>query len=196
MLSPGRADEIINEIERLLRPLKPKIRDVARKISERIFCHDPETKQRLDPPRPLPINVDLASSSRDRKRAKDAYRALAVLERYAERLGVSADEYLRVRTALGKLADAGGPDRRTKPETSVCAQRASVLVSELSVKRPSTAENGNVHSIARLVYEATTGKVPSDVALLQAVRKVVRPKKEPRSARLTLTTTVPIIKID
>jgi hypothetical protein len=63
----------------------------------------------------------------------------------------------------------------------LCANQAHALVRQFSRKDPVSTQNGNVHTIAQFIFEAVTGKAPSDNGLLQAVRRVVRSwKPDPR----------------
>jgi hypothetical protein len=87
---------------------------------------------------------------------KDCPPALAtILERYAnQRVPVNDDP-------MGKF----------------CTLEAVQIVVRFSSRSPVVTLNGNVHIIAKIIFEAATGRAPSNAAFLNAVRQEVAARK-------------------
>jgi hypothetical protein len=57
----------------------------------------------------------------------------------------------------------------------LCAHQAYVLIKQFSDELPVTTQNGNMHAIAQLLFEAVAGRPCSEKAgLLRTVKKVKR----------------------
>ena len=162
-------DEIIEEIVLYLRPLKPQavnpgpaIRRAVEKISKDDLAY-------------------LRNTKKIRKRAREADIAVAKLERLFPR---SIDSKIppsnnpsrihRFRLWLQALAKTKSPDPRTNTIQWECALHAFSLVNEFSNKRPVTTQNETWHLIAQFLFEAATGKPPSEAGLLRAVKRAAR----------------------
>jgi hypothetical protein len=157
-------DEIIEEIVFYLRPLKPQAVNRLPAIKHAIK-HAVEEIAKDD-------LAYLRNAKKICKRAREADIALAKLERL---FPPSKDSKIhRFRLWLQALARTKGPDPRTNTIQWECARHAFVLVNEFSEKPPVKLQNGNCHLIAQLLFEAVTGKPPSEAGLLRAVKRVAR----------------------
>ena len=162
-------DEIIEEIVLYLHPLKaqavdprPAIRHAVEEIAKDDLAY-------------------LRNVKKICKRAREADIALAKLERLFPR---SIDSKIppsnnpsrihRFRLWLQALAKTKSPDPRTNTIQWECALHAFSLVNEFSNKRPVTTQNETWHLIAQFLFEAATGKPPSEAGLLRAVKRVAR----------------------
>ena len=162
-------DEIIEDIVLYLHPLKaqavnprPAIRHAVEEIAKDDLAY-------------------LRNVKKICKRAREADIALAKLERLFPR---SIDSKIppsnnpsrihRFRWWLQALAETKGPDPRTNTIQWECALHAFSLVNEFSKKRPVTTQNETWHLIAQLLFEAATGKPPSEAGLLRAVKRAAR----------------------
>jgi hypothetical protein len=84
-----------------------------------------------------------------------------------------------VRTALEGIAYSKGPDPRFSYLHWICAHQSCVLAESHSKKPPVTSENGNLHLVAQLFFEAVTGEPSSKTGLLRAVKKVKNWRERP-----------------
>jgi hypothetical protein len=67
-----------------------------------------------------------------------------------------------------------GSDLRLDELKWLCGHSAIVLIEELSARPAGLSADGNVHNIAKLLYEAATGRPVSPRGLLQSIRKAKR----------------------
>ena len=156
-------DEIIEDIVLYLHPLKaqavnprPAIRHAVEEIAKDDLAY-------------------LRNVKKICKRAREADIALAKLERLFPRsIDNNSSRIHRFRLWLQALAKTKGPDPRTNTIQWECALHAFSLVNEFSKKRPVTTQNETWHLIAQFLFEAATGKPPSEAGLLRAVKRVAR----------------------
>ena len=110
-----------------------------------------------------------------RKRAARAVRALAALEKVCPILDVRlAHERIELLTYTTKLAlgKKGREPRANNHLHWMCAHQAIILIEQFSKKPPVTSAGGNAHLVAKLLFEAVTGKPCSDSGLVKALKKV------------------------
>jgi hypothetical protein len=121
-----------------------------------------------------------------RKRAARAVRALAALEEVCPTPAAGCRQLFfgvdlqRVREQIELLMpktkkkpkQIEGPDPRANNLHWLCAHQAIVLIEQFSRKPPVTTAGGNTHLVAKLLFEAVTGKPTSDSGLVKALKKV------------------------
>jgi hypothetical protein len=103
-----------------------------------------------------------------REIARSAQKALVTFYDFPELTGIGGP--LRQIAALNR---ATGPDKRFNHLQWLCAHQAHVLIKQFSDELPVSSQNGNMHAIAQLLFEAVAGQPCSERAgLLRAVKKV------------------------
>lgn len=112
-----------------------------------------------------------------RAKAKKAQQAIKAIQDFDGTISVPVE--LRIWALRTK---ARGPDSRADNLQWLCAHAACVLVEKFGISKPVSTQNGNVHAITQLIYEAVTGKPGSDASGLKAVRSALA-FREPMSQK-------------
>jgi hypothetical protein len=123
-----------------------------------------------------------------RKRAARAVRALAALEKVCPKppAGIRAQpvfygvdlHHVRKQIELMTYATKRAPGKKGREPRAnnnlhwMCAHSAIVLIEQFSKNPPVTSAGGNAHLVAKLLFEAVTGKPCSDSGLVKALKKV------------------------
>jgi hypothetical protein len=67
---------------------------------------------------------------------------------------------------------------RLNPLDEFCAFQAAEMIEHFSTRPPVATQSGNVHNIARIIFEAVTDQLTTETALLKAVRREVARRKK------------------
>jgi hypothetical protein len=155
-------DEIIEDIVDELHPLKPRVGDPRPVIRKHIILIKEDAE-------------DLAILRNVKAIRKVALEASAALARLKELLRSTFGSRIHPCLMLVRsLSTTEGPDPRMNMTHWLCANEAFYLVNRFSKKRPTTTQNETWHLIAQFLFEAATGKPPSEAGLLRAVKRVAR----------------------
>jgi hypothetical protein len=154
-----RVAEALAAIGSVLKPLKRGVGDPCEAILRSIkVCSLP----------PMP------SGSAIRAKATLAKATLAKNARLGEGFPADVTDPLERYAAFIEFR---GLDPRSDQRADDCVEQAYFLTKIFSDEPPVGTAQGNVHSIAQLIFEAARGKRPSENGLLKAVRRVVRYQK-------------------
>jgi len=155
-------DDIATDIGRELAPLKPDANDPHDEILRSIECVG----------RIAPMYRE-ASSSAFRDRARLCQKMLADLDD-----GAPA-ELTQMLKKHGSAIRATGPDKRFDWVGWDCAFQAVLLTEKFSKNEPVGTPEGVIHSIAKYIFEAVTGKRPTKTQILKACRSALDYRKQP-----------------
>ena len=123
------------------------------------------------------VNFKLPDVQTIRQKAMRVGKALAILKREFPAAVLLGNEFTGIGGELCRVAGfhrAKGPDKRFNQLQWSCALQAYWLIKEFSSSPPVSTQDGNMHAIAQLLFEAATGRRCSKVGLLQTVKKVKR----------------------
>jgi hypothetical protein len=167
---PRSTEDIIEEIESELRPLKRRMQKPSglqlRPPREEIKAHIAIVS------RSAQTKLPNARSVRDKaRRALPLVRALE--GEFPLRIPYGSGQ-LNISDFIEPLTHLEGPDPRLDALQFYCGHQALVLIEQLSKKPVAMTPGGNAHTIAQLLFEAVTGELPSATGLLQAGRKAKR----------------------
>jgi hypothetical protein len=159
---PRDIDDIVEAIRTELHPLKPRV-------------HKPQMPRPSSPQKVIKDRIELIKQQAPRLKLPDwrsvrrnALRALPYVR------DLESEWPLDIAQQIEPLTSLAGSDPRLDTLQWLCGHGAIVLVEELSARPAATSADGNAHVIAKLLFEAVTGKRASARGLLQSVKRAKR----------------------
>jgi hypothetical protein len=162
---PRSCDEIVEEIEKELRPLK---RRIYKPPGPRPLPLQKVIESRIDLIKQVASRLKLPNWRSVRDNARKALPLVEALEKQAPTLTAAAQ--------IEPLTHLVGSDSRLDTLQWLCGHGAIVLIAELSESSVEAVPcaDGKAHVIAKLLFEAVTGIRASRYSLLQSVKKAKR----------------------